>query len=90
MDAFSFLAKLLGTSARVGAAIAFVAVAVYLGRRAGVNFFVDLNKTLFWTLVIAGLIGAAMVAVEQKNIPFHLANHGIIILEEGYTGGGFG
>jgi hypothetical protein len=64
VDAFAFFAKLLGTSARVGAAIALVAVAVYLGRRAGVNFFVDLNETLFQTLVIAGLIGAAMVAVE--------------------------
>ena len=64
METLAFIAKLFHATTRVGAAVAIAALVVYLGRRAGINFFVDLNENIFQTLVVAGIVGGAMVAVE--------------------------
>jgi hypothetical protein len=64
VETLAFIAKLFHATTRVGAAVAIAALVVYLGRRAGINFFVDLNENIFQTLVVAGIVGGAMVAVE--------------------------
>ncbi len=64
MDPFSFIAKLIGATARVGGAIALAAAVVFFGRRVGVGFFVDVNESIYQAIVIAGLIGACIVVVE--------------------------
>ncbi len=64
VDPLSFVAKIIGVTARVGAVVALAAGAVYLARRAGIEFFVTLDQTTFVAIILAGLIGASAVAVE--------------------------
>jgi hypothetical protein len=50
--------------AKVGGAFALAAIVLYVGRLAGVGFFVELNSSIYQGIEIAGLVGACMVAVE--------------------------
>lgn len=64
LDVLSFIAKLIGATARVGAAVALLAGVIYVGRNAGIEFFVALPEGLYQTIVVAGLFGAFIVLVE--------------------------
>jgi hypothetical protein len=64
VDPLTFIAKLIGATARVGGAIALAAIVVYVGRRAGLGFFVGLNGSIYQGIEVAGLVGACIVAVE--------------------------
>jgi hypothetical protein len=64
MDPLTLIAKLLGATWKVGAAMAVVAGVIFYGRQEGISIFVNLNDGLFQTIIVAGLIGAATVAVE--------------------------
>jgi hypothetical protein len=64
MDPLSFIAKIVGVTARVGAIFAIAAGVVYVGRRSGIEFFVGLDLTLYQSIILAGIIGAGAVAVD--------------------------
>jgi hypothetical protein len=64
LDLLSFLAKLIGTTARVGAAFALLAVVTYVCRKAGIDVFAALPDGFYQAIVVAGLLGAAIVLVE--------------------------
>jgi hypothetical protein len=64
MDPLAFIGKVINATARVGGAIALAAIAVYLCRRAGVGFFVNLDKAVYQSIIMAGLVGACIVAVD--------------------------
>jgi hypothetical protein len=64
LDLLSFLAKLIGTTARVGAAFALLAAVTYVCRKAGIDVFAALPDGLYQAIVVAGLLGAAIVLVE--------------------------
>jgi len=64
LDPLTFVAKIIGTTARVGGAVALAAGTVVLGHRVGFSLFVNLNDSLYQGVVVAGLIGACVVAVE--------------------------
>jgi hypothetical protein len=64
LDPLAFISKLIGTTAKVGAAFAIAGVAVYFGRRSGIGFFIGLNDVVYQAIVVAGLVGAGSVAVE--------------------------
>jgi hypothetical protein len=62
VDPLSFIAKFIGVPARVGAVIAVAALAIYGLRRAGFEPFASMEPTIYQTVAVAGVIGAAMVA----------------------------
>jgi hypothetical protein len=64
LDPLSFIAKLIGVTARVGAVFALSALCLYIGRRAGVEFFINLDPVIFQTIIVAGIVGVCSVVVE--------------------------
>lgn len=64
MDPLSFIGKLIGVTARVGAAFAIGAVALFFFRRAGIEPFVSLAPSAYQATLVAGLVGGGTVAVE--------------------------
>lgn len=64
MDPLSFVAKLLGATARVGAVVALAALILYAGRREGVEFFTKLDPVLFQSVIVAGIIGGSAVVID--------------------------
>jgi hypothetical protein len=63
LDPLVLVGQLIGVSARVGAVFALAALILYVGRRAGVEFFTGLEPVLFNTMIVAGIIGACTVVV---------------------------
>jgi hypothetical protein len=64
VDLLAFISKLLGVTGKVGAAAAAVAAVIYYSRQQGISIFFNLNDKLFQTIIVAGLIGAAIVATD--------------------------
>lgn len=66
MDAaLTFLLKLLGTTARIGAVIALAALALGLLIQARIQPFAQLaGTTLYQTIIVAGVIGVSIVVVD--------------------------
>jgi hypothetical protein len=64
VDPFSFLAKFFSVTARAGAILALAALTLYVGRRAGIEFFTGLDPLLFQAVIVAGIIGGCAVIVE--------------------------
>jgi|SRR5208337_2621814 len=65
MEPLSFIAKFIGAAASVCAAFALAALGVYLGRRSRIEFFVNLDQTIYQAVVIGGLFCACVVIVES-------------------------
>jgi hypothetical protein len=84
MDAaLGFLAKLIGTTARIGGAVALAALVLFILRRSGVEPFTTLDPAVYGTTIVAGIIGGCVVAVEllvvlgkwlRATIQEHLTN----------------
>ena len=64
MDPLSLIAKFIGVTARVGAVFALGALAIYCLRRIGAEPFASLEPIIYQTVVVAGVIGAATLAIE--------------------------
>jgi hypothetical protein len=64
MDALGFLAKLIGTTARIGGAVALAALVLFIFRRSGVEPFTTLDPAVYGITIVAGIIGGCVVVVE--------------------------
>src|SRR6266446_487652 len=64
MDALGFLAKLIGTTARIGGAVALAALVLFILRRSGVEPFTTLDPAVYGITIVAGIIGGCVVVVE--------------------------
>lgn len=64
LEPLSFIAKMIGVTARVGGAFALAALAVYWLRNGGVEPFAGLDAGIYQIVVVGGLIGAGTVGVE--------------------------
>jgi hypothetical protein len=64
IDALGFLAKLIGTTARIGGAVALAALALFILRRSGVEPFTTLDPAVYSITIVAGIIGGCVVIVE--------------------------
>jgi hypothetical protein len=65
MDALTFLLRLIGTTARIGAVIALTALVLGLFVQAGIPPFAQLaGTTLYQTIIVAGIVGISIVVVE--------------------------
>jgi hypothetical protein len=64
MDTLAFLAKMIGATARVGAAVALGALLVSILRRMNVEPLASIDKSTYGAIVASGIIGACTVVVE--------------------------
>jgi hypothetical protein len=60
----AFVAKAIGATARVGAAIALLAVLVAILRGMNVELLASIEKPVYGAIVAAGIFGACIVGVE--------------------------
>ena len=67
MDPLTLIAKLLGATWKVGAAMAVVASVIFYGRQEGISIFVNLNDGLFQTIIVAGLIKIHFCTRKRKQ-----------------------
>ena len=64
MDALGFLAKLIGTTARIGGAFALAALVLFILRRSGVEPLTTLDPAVYGITIVAGIIGGCVVVIE--------------------------
>jgi hypothetical protein len=64
MDTLAFLAKMIGATARVGAAVALGALLVSILRWMNVEPLASIDKSTYGAIVASGIIGACTVVVE--------------------------
>lgn len=78
MDALTFLLKLIGTTARIGAVIALTALTLGLLVQVRVPPFAQLaGTTLYQTIIVAGIVGVSIVVVEIFIVLHRLINERI-------------
>jgi hypothetical protein len=64
MDALGFLAKLIGTTARIGVVIFLAALVLLILRRSGFEPVTTLDPAVYSIAIVAGIIGGCVVVVE--------------------------
>lgn len=64
MDALGFLAKLIGTTARIGGAVALAALVLFISRRSGFEPVTTLDPAVHGITIVAWIIGGCVVVVE--------------------------
>jgi len=64
MDPFILISKMIGVTARIGAAIALGALALLILRRMSAEPFINIDASTYGTILTAGIIGACTVLVE--------------------------
>jgi hypothetical protein len=68
LDAFlSFITKIVGVTAPVGAVLFLTALSVYVGRREGIDVFVTLAPAYFQAIIVAGIVGLWIVVVAAAR-----------------------
>lgn len=64
MDPLSFLTKMIGKTARVGAGIALGAAAIFIMHRQNVEPFNNIDATTYGIIMVAGVVGAGTIVVK--------------------------
>src|ERR1700730_2016486 len=64
MDPLTFIVKMIGVTAPIGAAFALGAGLLLILRRMNVEPFMSIGASTFGTILVAGIIGACIVVVE--------------------------
>ncbi|MGA7384629.1 MAG: hypothetical protein WBW81_08080 [Methylocella sp.] len=64
MEPLTFIAKMIGGTARIGAAVAIGAGLLVILRWMKVEPFISIEASTYGTILIAGIIGAGIVVVE--------------------------
>jgi hypothetical protein len=80
----------LGTTARIGGAVALAALVLFILRRSGVEPFTTLDPAVYGITIVAGIIGGCVVVVEllvalgkwlRAKIQKHLTNSADITIK---------
>jgi len=63
-EPLTFLSRVLGVSARIGAIMAFAALLIFLGRRFNIEPLTKLDETTYTTIIAAGFIGFSVLVID--------------------------